>query len=110
MPNWTASVAAASAGIGIDILSGEVWARSPRNRVLNGVSLTGSAAAGDTEVDLYIDTVLISNFFNNALGFGNIDDLLPQNAVVPAGAQLRMLVTDAPTTNPINAILGLEDV
>jgi hypothetical protein len=111
MGMWIASVAAATAAVGADLFSAETWARSPRNRVLNGLALKGSAAAGDTEVELFIDEVRVGNFFNTNTGFPNIDDLFALDRLgVPAGAQLRCLVRDAATTNPIHAAPSLEDI
>lgn len=111
MPNWIASVAAAVAVLDADLFDGQVWARTPQNRVLSGVACKGSAAAGDTEIEIFIDEVRVGNFFNNNTGFPNIDDLLPvENLFVPGSAQLRAVVRDAALTNPINTMVALEDV
>jgi len=111
MPNYTVSVAAAVAVVGADLFVGEVWARAPFNRVLTGLGLRGSAAAGDTEVEYFIDEVRVTQQFNNNTGFPNIDDLIPVDALgVPAGAQLRAVVRDAAATNPINAMISVEAV
>lgn len=110
MPSYTVSIAASVAVVGADLFTGEVWARSPVDRILTSHGLRGSAAAGDTEVELMIDEVRVGDFFNTTTGFPNMDDLIPlDNLFVPAGAQLRALVRDAATTNPINAIVGLEN-
>jgi hypothetical protein len=111
MPNFTTSVAAATAVLGADLFSGEVWARSPMNRALDGVALKGSAAAGDTQVEIYIDEVRVGDFFNNSTGFPNMDDLVPLERLgIPAGAQLRAIVRDAAASNPINIMVAIEDV
>jgi hypothetical protein len=111
VPSYTASIAAAVALVGADLFTGEVWARSPVNRVLTGSALRGSAAAGDTEVELMIDEVRVSSFFNTTTGFPNMDDLVPlESLFIPAGALLRSLVRDAATTNPINHMVSLENV
>jgi len=110
MPNYVTSVAAATAIVGADLMDGEVHARAPQDRTLAGVGLCGSAAIGDTEIELYIDEVRVGNFFNSKLAFPNNDELLPLEALfVPAGAQIRAVVRDAATTNPINLMLALED-
>lgn len=110
MPNFIASVAASTAVLDADLFTGEVWSRSPRNRVISGYGMRGSAAAGDTEVELFVDEVRIGNFFNNNTGFPNNDDLLPLERLgVPAGAQLRAIVRDAASTNPINAMISIQD-
>lgn len=111
MPNYTVSVAAAVAVLNADLLTGERFKRTPQNRTLEGVALRGSAAAGDTEIEMFIDEVRVGAFFNNALTFPNNDDLLPlESLFIPGGAELQALVVDAATTNPINLMLALEDV
>lgn len=111
MPNYLASVAAATAIVGYDIFKDQVWARSPSDRILTGFGLQGSAAALDTEVELFIDEVRVGNFFNVTTGVPNNDSLMDiEDLGVPAGAQLRCLVKDAPVTNPINAMVALEEI
>jgi len=111
MANFTASVTAAVAIVGADVLAGEVWARSPRNRSLSGFAYTGSAAIGDTEGELFIDEVRVGQFFNSKLLVGNIDDLQPlDDLFIPAGAQLRFIVNDAAATSPVFAIASIRDV
>lgn len=111
MPNYTSSVAAATAIVNFDLFTGQVWARAPQNRAITGMGLAGSAAAGDAEVEVFIDEVRVGNFFNNKLGFPNNDDLLPlEGLFIPGGAAIRAIVRDAPATNPLNAMVALEDV
>jgi hypothetical protein len=73
--------------------------------------LKGSAAAGDTKVDLYADQTLITNLLNTNTGVPNRDDIMPiDEKFIPAGSLLHAYVTDAPATNPIFIGLDLEDV
>jgi len=110
MPNYISSVAAATAILDADLFTGEVWARTPQDRTMEGFALRGSAVIGDTEVELFIDEVRVGNFFNNGLLFPNNDDLMPlESLFVPGGAQLRCLVRDAAATSAINAMVALED-
>ena len=110
MPNYTISVAAATAILDAALLAGERFKRTPQNRTLEGVALRGSAAAGDTRISLHIDEVRVGSFFNNGLAFPNNDDLLPiESLFIPGGAELQAIVEDAATTNPINLMLALED-
>jgi hypothetical protein len=100
------SVAAATAVVGYDLASATIWQQTSSPRVLTGISLTGSAAAGDTKVDLFVDQVKIAEFFNSKTGFPNRDDVKGLSGnYVPPGAQLHIFVTDAPATNPINVEL-----
>lgn len=105
------SVAAATAVVGYDLANGTNWQNQSKHRALTGFAIKGSAAAGDTKVDLLIDTVKVGEFYNISTGFPNMDDLIPMdNLFIPAGAQVHVLVTDAPATNPINIMFVWEDV
>jgi len=111
MPSYTVSVAAASAGVGVDLFDGEVWSRTPQNRVITGLACKGSAAAGDTRVEPMVDEVRVGDFYNNNTGFPNIDDLIPlEGLLIPGGSLLRCVVRDAPATNPINIMISLQNV
>lgn len=96
------STLAATAILGYDLLQGTIHQISAVNRVLQGLMLTGSAAIGDTKIDVYIDTVKVAELWNTKLSVGNNDDIVPlDNLFVPAGAAMHAIVTDAPATNPI---------
>jgi len=112
MPNWTASVTAAVAIVGADILAGEVWARTPQDRVLTGIAFTGSAVVGDAEIEVSIDEVRVGSFFNSALLVPQSDrDLMPLESLgIPGGAQLRAVVIDAAATSPVFVMAAVEDV
>ncbi|HIB66035.1 MAG TPA: hypothetical protein EYO33_13215 [Phycisphaerales bacterium] len=111
MANFTASVTAAVGVVGYDVLSGEVWSRSPRNRVLSGMAYTGSAAIGDTEGEIFIDEVRVGQLFNSKLLVGNIDDMQPLDDLgIPAGAQLRFVINDAAASNPVFVIASIRDL
>lgn len=112
MPNWTAQNTAAVAVVGADLFAGQVWARTPQNRVLTGLAYTGSAVIGDTEIEVSIDEVRVGSFFNSALLTPQADrDLLPLESLgIPAGAQLRAIVVDAPATSAVFTMAAVEDV
>jgi len=112
MPNYTASVPAATAIVGANLTDGLRWARSPANRVLQALGLAGSAAIGDSEVDVYIDEIRVGSFFNTALLFPQVDrDMQPQGDLfIPAGAEIQAIVVNAAATNPLNLTVSLEDV
>lgn len=112
MPNFTAPNTAAVAIVGADLLSGQVWARTPNDRVLNGLAYTGSAVIGDTEIEVYIDEVRVGSFFNSALLTPQVDrDVQPLESLgIPAGAQLRAVVIDAAATSLVYLMMALEDV
>jgi len=112
MPNFTADVTAAVAIVGADLFNGEVWARTPQDRVLNGIAYTGSAVIGDSEIEVYIDEVRVGSFFSSALLSPQVDrDIMPLESLgVPGGAQLRANVVDAAATSIVYAMVSLEDV
>ena len=106
MASKTVSVAAATAVVGYDLLQDEYWQQQPYMRFLDGLALCGSAAAGDTEVEIFIGQIKTSVMFNSKTGFPDRDDIIPSEPIrVPGGAQLHAYVTDAPATNPINLMM-----
>lgn len=105
------SVAAASAVVGYDLATGQIWQQSSIDRALTGFALKGSAAGGDTKVSVYIDTVKICEAYNVSTGYPNNDDLIDLDMnLIPSGAQIHLYVDDAPATNPINGIITWDEV
>lgn len=106
MGTGVSSTAAATAVLGYDLATGTIWQQQSKNRFLTGMALKGSAAAADTKVDLFIDTVKIGEFFNTNTGYPNMDDVVPLDGnYCPPGSQIHIYVTDAPATNPIFVLL-----
>jgi len=103
------SVAAATAVVGYDLLASGTGPRFARmagiDRVITGVGLCGSAAAGDTEVHVYVEDVFAGNFYNTTTGFPTVDHVCKTKIAVPANAQIRAVVNDAPATNPANLLI-----
>jgi len=104
------SVAAATAVLGYDLTTGTLWATQGNRRVITGFAMTGSAAAGDAKIDLYVDQYKVGEFFNVTTGFPTKDHFYALNAFVPAGSKISIIVTDAPGTNPLNCVLTWGDV
>jgi len=100
-----ASVAAATAVVGYDLLSQNMLQSVGYPRVITGVGLTGSAAAGDSAIDLYVDTVLVGQFYNTTTGFPTNDHIIPIEFQVPANSKITARVTDAASTNPLNIVV-----
>lgn len=112
MPGYTVSTDATSATVGVDLFANQVFARAPQNRAITSVGVAGSAAIGDAEIDLLVDEIRIGNYFNTRTGVAmpNFDDIKQlENLSVPGGAQLRAVVRDAATTNPLNISITVED-
>lgn len=104
------SVAAATAALGYDLTTGQVWATSSSDRALTGFAMCGSAAAGDTKVSLYVDQVLVGEFFNTTTGYPTRDHFYSIDAYVPAGSKISCIVTDAAATNPVNVVIQWDDL
>lgn len=101
------SVAAATAVVGYDLFDGEWFQQLPYARAINTIGLAGSAAALDTLCELFVETVKVGEFYNSATG-AVLMDAHGQSlgaVFVPPGSKLHLYVTDAPATNPINAII-----
>jgi hypothetical protein len=106
------SIAAASATVGTDLCDGNHFQQVGYNRALTGIAITGSAAAGDTKLALFVDTVKIGEYFNTTTDFPLLDAhkrSLGGN-LVPAGTQIHLEVIDAPSTNPINFIIEFAEL
>ena len=100
------SVAAATAVAGYDLCRDATWRVSSRRRVLRGIAVAGSTAAGDCSFDLYVDQYHVGRCYNLAAGWPTRDHLVPlKGNLVPPGATIAMIMHTAPTTNPINVIL-----
>jgi hypothetical protein len=113
MPTYMASSTAAVAIVGADLFDGETWSRSPRNRALVSFGMVGSTNPADTGVELRIDETRVGAFFNSRGGANlspNKDDIFAlENLFIPAGAQVRCVVTDAAATNAVITAVGIED-
>ena len=100
------SVAAATAVVGYDLFRDQTWRVSSRARRLKGLAVAGSAAAGDTAIDLYVDRYHVGKFYNLATGWPTMDHMVPlKGNAVPPGATVAAIVADAASTNPINVII-----
>lgn len=97
------SVLAATAALDYDIFQGnEDLRRRNYNRVITGISVAGSAAAGDTAFDLKVNGAKVMALANRATGWPTNDHKIPTAIRVPANALVEAEITDAAATNPIN--------
>jgi hypothetical protein len=99
------SVPAATAVLGYDLTTNTLWAVQGAQRIITGIAVTGSAAAGDSKVDLMVDQTKVGEFFNTTTGFPTKDHFYNLNAFVPAGSKISLIVSDAAATNPLNVVL-----
>jgi len=107
MPAVEVSIAAAVAVLDYNLLQNSPHRQASRMRTLRAVGLAGSAAAGDAQVAILINQTEVARVYNNATGFPNADSLKHVGAQVPANAEISVVVTDAPATNPLNLLLEL---
>lgn len=110
VPTYDVTVPAATAVAGYDMFRDEPWTVSEVNRIITGWGVTGSAAGGDSAVDLLVGQVRTSRKYNQTTGFPNMDNLNPVSVMVPAGAKISGPVFDAPATNPLNIVISVEEV
>lgn len=109
MPLTILSVAAATAVLGHDLLTNRPdIANSASRRTLRSIALTGSAAAGDTVVDIKVGNRTVATLYNTSTGFPTADASQFATAyLVPPGAPVSVIVTDAPVTNAINLLIDV---
>lgn len=108
MPAIENSVAAATAVVGYDLIADEPLRQAGYDRNVRGLALAGSAAAGDSKVKLMVGNVEVATAYNKATGFPTRDHMVPMGAKVPGGTEVRVVVTDAPATNPLNVIVDFD--
>lgn len=110
MPTAEVSIAAATAVVGYDIFQDEWFQIMQEDRTLIGIGLAGSAAALDTEVELFVGTRKVGNYLNKATGAVLMDaHRVALDVDVDGGEMLHLYVTDAPATNPLNVSLEWEE-
>ena len=112
MGSMLISIAAATAVAGYDLAQGQVGQQQSEDRMLTGIAVSGSAAAGDTVIRLQVDQVEVGKFWNTSLAFPTIDvDLMDLDDIgVPGNSQIHLIVEDPPATNPINILLNWEEI
>ena len=98
-------VAAATAILGYDLLKDVVGKKEAGGRALIGVGLAGSAVVGDSEIDVYVNSVPVATLKNSSLLVPKKDDILPCRIHVPGNSELALIVTDAPVTSILYSTL-----
>ena len=107
------SEAAATLTVGTDAFRNDRKRTSSRPRIVEGMTLVGSAAINDTEVDIYAGDYYFGRFRNSRAGVTAAvlpDDLQPiRPTIVATGDAITAVVVDAPSTNPLLCtVLGRE--
>ncbi len=99
------TVAAATAVLNYDLLTGVVGKRDSSPRRLYGIGVCGSTAAGDCAIDVVVNAIPVATKYNVATGWPTKDHIMPCNIYVPGDSELSLQVVDAPATNPINVTM-----
>lgn len=107
MSNIRVSVAAATAVVNYDLVQNEINALLPESRVIKGFGLVGSAAAGDTIVELMVGNKSIGKYENSSTGtvFDVQKDIKVLDEFVPANTRVQAIVRDAAATNPVVCLI-----
>ncbi len=103
------TVAAATAAVGYDLLQGNQLQQVGYDRIITALGFTGSTAAGDCAFDLYVDTVLVGQFYNSDTGMANRDDMFPCEFIVPANSKITARVNDAANGNPVFLVVQTQE-
>lgn len=97
------SVAAATAILDYDLFSlNEDLRRRSYRRVIMGIGVCGSGAAGDTEFELKVNGQKYGRYRNITTGWPTRDHRKAVQIPVPENALIEAEVTDAAVTNAIN--------
>lgn len=102
-------VAAATAALGYDMLSNSELRQTKRRRKIIGAALAGSAAGGDSAVELKDGGTLLARLYNLATGLPTRDHMVPVGKWVDAPGELNAKVIDAAATNALNLLLITSD-
>lgn len=105
----TIGIPAATAVLGYNMLQNRPDIQSAgRTRTLRGFALTGSAVIGDASVDVKVGDRVVGTFYNSGLLTPQADrDKMSMSVMVPAGVPVSVIVTDAPSTAVLYAMLDL---
>jgi hypothetical protein len=101
------SIAAATAVLGFDMFQNATWKTSAINRIIRAFGLAGSAVVGDCSVSLRVGQTEVVSKFNSALLFPKREEMISVNARVPAGMPIGCIITDAPATSVLNALIDI---
>lgn len=105
--------AAATYAADEDWLDGKQAAVSRRLRALRFIGLTGSAAAGDMEVELFVGNMRVGNLTNSATGLGCKDEnLIPvgRSVLCPPGTRIHCFTKTASGTNAAQLVLVTDEL
>lgn len=103
---------ATSAAVGTNGMAGNRLQSSQVPRAIKKIGVAGSAAAGDTSVDLFVETTFIGTYFNTSAGVVEpleAKDFKTVDIGVAPGENINVILNTAPTSNALKVTLILED-
>jgi len=97
------SVAAATATVGTDVVSGKNYAQKPNLRHLRKIGLVGGNAVNEAKVDLYIGGVYSGSFLNSVAAVATVlnDHMKEVNIGVLPNERIEFKIVVAPTVSPL---------
>lgn len=98
-----AGVAAATAVVGYDLLTGLRDARTPEARNISALKFTGANAAGECAIEVYVNRQLVGTYHNTSTGLvaDENKDTQKMATYVPGMALIEAKVIKAPTVSPV---------
>jgi len=115
MPTVTVKEASAASVVGTNMMSGNRVQVASTFRRVRRLGVVGSAAAGDSSVDLFYGSVFVGNFFNTTAGADKVPtnnvDMIPvtDDNIANPGDPINLLISDAGATNILVATLEIEE-
>lgn len=116
MSNITIKESAAASAVGTNLMAGNRVQSAPRPRFVKRIGVVGSAAVGDSSVDLFYGNVYIGTFFNTTLGAAVLPldarDMInvSSNVGMEPNEPLNVLISKASTTNILAVTLEIQEL
>lgn len=102
--------ASAGSAVGTNITSSARWYVDGRPRHIKRLALTGSAAAGDAAIDLFLGNLYVGTYYNTSTGTAPVEakDFVGVGYVVAPGEPISAIISDAGATNVLQIALDVE--
>lgn len=103
-----ATVAAADCAVGDNIIAGHFMERANHDRMIVGIDLTGSTAAGDCVIDIKVGGQTKAQIPVRAAGAAvGASNFTPVRVRVPSGELVEAVCSNAAVTNPVFIMINL---
>lgn len=107
----TIKTAAAQAGAQTDLLRNSIHRLKSNDRNVMNIALSGGTAAGDTGGSLFVGDQNVADLTNLNTTPPTGYELIPLDAYLPGGTELRFIITDAPPSNTtVYLVLEIDDI